>query len=134
MFIPDQTKNDLAELLGDEKTLRKLKKTNNTASSSNSGQPSVFGGGIGDFDFGEGCGDGACQSRHERREVQRNAAKAVSSLAKKSEKRSWRQAAVGGVLLIALSGGFSQRSGRLLTTLLVLPYSLSWMLEPKKVS
>lgn len=105
MFIPDQTKNDLAELLGDKKTLRKLKKTTNTASSSNSGQPSVFGGGIGDFDFGDGCGDGACQSRHERREMQRNAAKAVSSLAKKPEKFSWRQIAVGGVLLITLSGG-----------------------------
>jgi hypothetical protein len=105
MFIPDQTKTDLAELLGDEKTLRKLKRTSNTNGSSNSGQPSVFGnGGVGDFDFGEECGDG-CHSRSERREIQRNAAKAAAGVARKFEKRSWRQTFVGLVLLIAMSGG-----------------------------
>jgi hypothetical protein len=103
MFIPDQTKNDLAELLGDDKTLRKLKKNNNT---NGRDQPSIFGGGIGDIDLGgEGCVDGGCHSRHERRELQRNAAKAMSAMAKKPEKRSWKQIMVGVVLLLAMSGG-----------------------------
>ena len=103
MFVPDQTKNDLAALLGDEKTLRKLKKNSNTNGRE---QPSVFGGGVGDIDLGDdGCGDAGCHSRHERRELQRNAAKAMSSMAKKPEKRSWRQMMVGIVLLVAMSGG-----------------------------
>ena len=103
MFIPDQTKNDLAELLGDEKTLRKLKRNNNT-----NGRPeeSVFGGGLGGIDLDEGgCGDAGCHSRHERRDLQRNAAKAMSAMSKKPEKRSWKQMMVGIVLLLAMSGG-----------------------------
>jgi hypothetical protein len=103
MFVPDQTKNDLAELLGDEKTLRKLKRNNNTNGRS---EASVFGGGLGGIDVDdEGCGDAGCHSRHERRDIQRNAAKAMSAMSRKPEKRSWRQMMVGIVLLLAMSGG-----------------------------
>lgn len=106
MFIPDQTKNDLAELLADEEQLKKLKQSSNT----NGRAPlSALSGGIGDLDFlgaGDGgCGDSGCHSSHDRRELQRNAAKAMSSIGKRSEKRSWRQMMVGIVLLLAMSGG-----------------------------
>lgn len=106
MFIPDQTKNDLAELLADDRNLKKLKKSSNT----NGRAPlSALSGGIGDLDFLDdgdgGCGDSGCHSRHDRRELQRNAAKAMSAMGKKPEKRSWRQMMVGIVLLLAMSGG-----------------------------
>lgn len=103
MFLPDQTKTDFAELLGDEKTLRKLKKTQ----AATGGKASTFEGGIGDFDIGgSSCGDGSCDIRHGRSDAQRNAAKAISGMAAaKIEKRSYRQMAIGGIMLIALSGG-----------------------------
>ena len=60
MFMPDQTKANFAELLGDEKTLRKLKRT----AESTSGNVSVFGG-IGEIPSkGESCGDGNCNTRY----------------------------------------------------------------------
>ena len=101
MFIPDQAKTGLDELLGGEKTLRKLKKSHNTGGRA---QPSVFGG-VGDLDLGEGCGDSSCHSRHDRRESQRNAAKAISALTKKSEETSYRRMLLGGIFLLAMSGG-----------------------------
>ena len=103
MFLPDQTKTDFAELLGDEKTLRKLKRTQ----AATGGKASTFEGGIGDFDVGgSSCGDGACDIRHGRSDAQRNAARAISGMAAaKTEKRSYRQMAIGGIILIAMSGG-----------------------------
>ena len=103
MFLPDQTKTDFAELLGDEKTLRKLKRTQEATG----GKASTFEGGIGDFDLGAGgCGDSSCLVIHGRSDAKRNAARAISGMAAaKSEKRSYRQMAIGGILLIALSGG-----------------------------
>jgi len=104
MFLPDQTKTDFAELLGDEKTLRKLKRTQ----AATGGKASTFEGGIGDFDIGgsSGCGDSACDIRHGRSDAQRNAARAISGMAAvKTEKRSYRQMAIGGIILIAMSGG-----------------------------
>lgn len=60
MFIPEQSKANFAELLGDEKTLRKLKKT----AASTNGKPTVFGG-IGDIPSGgERCGDAGCDTRY----------------------------------------------------------------------
>ena len=61
MFIPEQqAKVEFAEILGDEKTLRKLKKSGNSAGV----KPSVFGG-IGDIPSEGGhCGDDGCQTRY----------------------------------------------------------------------
>jgi hypothetical protein len=103
MFIPDQTKTNFAELLGDEKTLRKIKRTQGATSN----KPSIFEGGIGDVDIGDGDSfSSAGHHSHEgsRRDAQRNAAKAISGLGK-TQKRSYRQMLVGAIFLIALSGG-----------------------------
>lgn len=106
MFIPDQTKTNLEDLLDEEKAIRKLKKTSNTNGNSQRSQPTVFGGGIGDLDLGGGgCGDSGCHTRHEPRDMQRNAAKAMAAMSRKPEKRSFKQMIVGGIFLIALSGG-----------------------------
>jgi hypothetical protein len=104
MFLPDQTKNDFAELLGDEKTLRKLKKTK---AATGSKQTPDFQGPSGGLGLDEGCcdDDGCGVSRSDRRAAQRNAAKAISGMKKGSDKRSWKQIMIGVVILVAMSGG-----------------------------
>lgn len=95
MFIPEHSKTDFAELLGDTKSLKKLKST--TKNTQGKKKHSVFEDESGDIDMDE-CGDG-CGSSLSRRG-------GMSGKVQIPEKRSsFRQILIGSLLLIALSGG-----------------------------
>ena len=101
MFIPDQTRTDFADLLGDDKKMKKLK---STGSLNSRNKLSVFGEPTGGLDLNDDADD-AVRSRSERRDMQKNAAKATAGHARNPDRRSFRQMFLGGLILLAVSGG-----------------------------
>ena len=100
MFIPDQTKTDFGELLGDKKALKKLKSTKRNAGNP---KPSVFEDASGGLDLMNDDDDNG-EERCNNRKMHGNPAKGIGH-SRRPEKRTFRQSLIGGLLFLALSGG-----------------------------